>query len=116
MAAELAQAPDYPEVVRQALKEMHAQVGDLVVDPSGVAARGLLVRHLVLPEGQAGTAEAFEWIATHLSPRTYLNVMDQYRPCGTASDHPCLSKRITPAEYREALLLARRVRRSARGT
>lgn len=108
VAAELADAPDYPKVVRQALQEMHAQVGDLVVDDAGVAERGLLIRHLVLPEGQAGTAGAFEWMATHLSQKTYLNVMDQYRPCGTASEHPCLSRRITATEYREALLLAKR--------
>jgi len=107
-AAQLAKAPDYPEIVCLALQEMHRQVGDLLVDNSGVAGKGLLVRHLVLPEGQAGTEGALQWMASHLSTRTYLNIMDQYRPSGTAFEHPCLSRRITPAEYRQALLLAHR--------
>ncbi|MBN2307367.1 MAG: radical SAM protein [Candidatus Hydrogenedentes bacterium] len=100
-------APRYPEVNRAAVKEMHRQVGDLVVDGHGVARRGLLVRHLVLPEGLAGTAEAARFLADEISVDTYVNVMDQYRPCYRAHTMPPLNRRITPAEYAEALRLAR---------
>lgn len=107
VADSLAAARDYPDVVRSALREMHRQVGDLTVDGSGIAYRGLLVRHLVLPNGLAGTKEAMCWIARHLSRETYVNVMDQYRPCGRASQVPDLCRRITPEEYAEALRAAR---------
>lgn len=103
----LASAPDYPEIVRSALLEMHRQVGDLALDRSGVAFRGLLVRHLVLPGGLAGTEEVMCWISRHLSRETYVNVMDQYRPCGRAWQYPGLSRRITAEEYAEALVAAR---------
>ena len=108
VAQEFARAPDYPLVARQALLEMHRQVGDLCLDAEGVAWKGLLVRHLVMPEGLAGTEETFAWIAGHLSRDTYLNVMDQYRPCGRAHQHPCLSRRIKPDEYEQALQIADR--------
>lgn len=107
VAAALASAPDYPDVVRFALQEMHRQVGDLALDRSGIAFRGLLVRHLVLPGGLAGTKEAMCWISRHLSGETYVNVMDQYRPCGRAWQYPELSRRITSEEYAEALEAAR---------
>ena len=84
VAGDLCQAEDYPEIARQAVKEMHRQVGDLVVDEHGVARRGLLVRHLVLPDDLAGTREIMEFLAREISPRTYVNVMGQYRPCGRA--------------------------------
>jgi putative pyruvate formate lyase activating enzyme len=108
-ARDLAEAPDYPEVARDALREMHRQVGDLAVGPDGLALRGLLVRHLVLPGGLAGTGECLGWIATHLSQDTYVNVMDQYRPCGTARRDSRLSHGITPEEFREAVGEARRL-------
>jgi putative pyruvate formate lyase activating enzyme len=104
----LAGAPDYPLICRQALLEMHRQAGDLRLDAAGVAWKGLLVRHLVMPDGLAGTEETFAWIAGRLSKNTYINIMDQYRPCGTAHGHPSLSRRITPEEYEEALLAAER--------
>ncbi len=107
VAAALTNAPDYPEVARQALKEMHRQVGDLVMDERGIAYRGLLVRHLVLPEGMAGTKEIMEFLAREISPNTYVNVMGQYRPCGEAYRHPALSRFLTAAEHREAEALAR---------
>jgi putative pyruvate formate lyase activating enzyme len=108
VAQEFARAPDYPLISRQALSEMHRQVGDLCLDAEGVARKGLLVRHLVMPQRLAGTEETFAWIAAHLSRDTYINVMDQYRPCGQAHQHPSLSRRILTAEYEEALQIAER--------
>jgi putative pyruvate formate lyase activating enzyme len=107
VAAELSQGKDYPEVARQAFKEMHRQVGDLVMDENGVARRGLLVRHLVLPDGLAGTKEVMEFLAREISPNTYVNVMGQYRPCGRAGEHPSLRKFLTGLEHEEAQRLAR---------
>ena len=107
VAKDLCEAEDYPEIARQALKEMHRQVGDLVMDEDGVARRGLLVRHLVLPDGLAGTDEIATFIAQEISPRTYINVMGQYRPCGRAAEHPSLSKFLTGLEHVEAERLAR---------
>jgi putative pyruvate formate lyase activating enzyme len=96
---------NYPAVNRAAVAEMHRQVGDLALDERGVAQRGLLVRHLVLPEGLAGTAEVVSFLAG-LSRDTYLNVMDQYRPCYEAGELPPLDRRITRAEYLDAVRLA----------
>jgi putative pyruvate formate lyase activating enzyme len=106
VAKDLCEAEDYPEIARQALKEMHRQVGDLAMDEDGVARRGLLVRHLVLPDGLAGTKEIATFIAQEISPHTYINVMGQYRPCGRASEHPSLSKFLTGLEHVEAQRLA----------
>lgn len=97
----------YPEINRQAVKEMHRQVGDLEIDSKGVAVRGLLVRHLVLPQGLAGTKEVVEFLAQEISPHTYLNVMAQYRPCYRAFDFPELSRPVTREEFQEAIRLAR---------
>ncbi len=107
-AAMFSDAPDYPGVARAAIKEMHRQVGDLVVDDEGIALRGLLVRHLVMPGGIAGTEEVVEFIAREISVDTYINIMDQYHPCYKAFDHPPLDRRITPREYRDALEAALR--------
>ncbi|MHB8069817.1 MAG: radical SAM protein [Desulfobaccales bacterium] len=107
VAEELCEASDYPEIARQALKEMHRQVGDLVLDEAGVARRGLLVRHLVLPDNLAGTREVMEFLAREISPHTYVNVMGQYRPCGRADSHPSLRKFLTGREHAEAQKLAR---------
>lgn len=107
VALEVCEAPDYPEIARQALKEMHRQVGDLVVDNTGVARRGLLVRHLVLPDNLAGTRDVMEFLAREISPHTYVNVMGQYRPCGRASEHPSLRKFLTDREHAEAQKQAR---------
>ncbi|MCR4424684.1 MAG: radical SAM protein [Firmicutes bacterium] len=100
-------ARDYPDVVRASLKEMHRQVGDLMIDEDGIAWRGLLVRHLVLPERLAGTAEIVRFIAEELSPDTYINIMAQYRPEFRAREHPPLDRAITRGEYEEAIRLAR---------
>lgn len=102
VAGRLSAAPDYPQVMQQAIAEMHRQVGDLQIDDDGVARRGLLVRHLVLPEGMAGTAEVMQFLAG-LSTNTYVNVMAQYRPCHEAFDDPRISRRITREEYRDAV-------------
>jgi putative pyruvate formate lyase activating enzyme len=107
VAVELCEAPDYPEIARQALKEMHRQVGDLAMDDAGVARRGLLVRHLVLPDNLAGTKEVMEFLAREISPATYVNVMGQYRPCGRAGEHPSLRKFLTGQEHAQAQKLAR---------
>jgi putative pyruvate formate lyase activating enzyme len=96
----------YPEVAEAAIREMHRQVGDLALDRRGVALRGLIVRHLVLPNGLAGTAHIARVLAG-LSADTYVNIMAQYRPCHRAHAYPLLARRPTRAEYAEALRLAR---------
>lgn len=105
-ALRLSGTPHYVETARESLMEMQRQVGDLVVDQRGVALRGLLVRHLVLPAGLAGSREVLGFIAREISPDTYVNVMDQYRPCFQASAPP-MNRRITRAEFEEALAIAR---------
>ena len=98
---------DYPRANREAVKEMHRQVGDLELDERGVAKRGLLVRHLVLPNGIAGTEGVVRFIAREISPNTYLNVMAQYYPCHRAFKIPSLSRPLTKEEFAEAVKLAR---------
>jgi putative pyruvate formate lyase activating enzyme len=101
---------DYPSVNRAAVREMYRQVGDLACEPGvagpGIARRGLLVRHLVLPEGLAGTADVVRFLAG-LSPNTAVNVMGQYRPCHEAHALPPLDRRVTRAEVAEAEKMAR---------
>lgn len=98
---------NYWEVNQAAVREMHRQVGDLQLDGKGLAYRGLLVRHLVLPNRLAGTEKVLEFIAREISTNTYLNLMDQYYPCYRAGDIPELSRTISAAEYREVLDIAR---------
>ena len=98
---------DYAQVNRSAVKEMHRQVGDLALDARGLAQRGLLVRHLVLPGGLAGTPEVVRFLSREISADTYLNIMDQYRPCFQASEMPPLDRRLTGHEYESALHSAR---------
>ncbi|MDH4232907.1 MAG: radical SAM protein [Nitrospirota bacterium] len=102
-AAKYSNAPDYPETARLAIKEMHRQVGDLVINEMGVAERGLLIRHLVLPEDIAGTAEVVKFIAEEISKNTYVNIMDQYYPCYMAWENPPLNRRITGREFSAAI-------------
>jgi putative pyruvate formate lyase activating enzyme len=106
MAKIYSQAEDYPEAAMAAIREMHRQVGDLVTDQRGIATRGLLVRHLVLPEGIAGTAGVVKFIAEEISKNTYINIMDQYHPCYKAFDYPSLNRRITHQEYADAIQMA----------
>lgn len=99
----------YAEINRSAVTtEMHRQVGDLVLDENGIAQRGLLVRHLVLPGDIAGTDEVLEFLSHAISPDTYLNLMDQYHPCYRADEHPPLHRSLTETEYRQAQQLASR--------
>jgi putative pyruvate formate lyase activating enzyme len=101
-------AEDYPEVTRAALQEMFRQVGDLVLDARGIARRGILLRHLVMP-GKLEEAHAIlEWIAKELSPDTYVNLMDQYRPAGKVNRNRYaeINRGLTSAEYREAVEIA----------
>jgi putative pyruvate formate lyase activating enzyme len=106
-AQSLSGIPHYVETAEAALREMHRQVGNLVCDERGIAQRGLLVRHLVLPEGLAGTRTVVEFIAREISPDTYVNIMDQYHPCFMAAEHPPLDRRIRADEFRDAVAFAR---------
>ena len=90
-----------------ALFEMHRQVGDLMLNDQGIALRGLLVRHLVLPQGLAGTEEAMRFLASEISKNTYVNIMAQYHPCGEIPSDSPLSRRITQDEYTQAIRTAR---------
>ncbi len=100
--------PDYWERTKEAVREMHRQVGDLQIDARGRARRGLLVRHLVMPGNLAGTAQVVQFIATEISRDTYLNVMDQYHPCFKAYRLPELSRPVTRSEYLQSVTEARR--------
>lgn len=106
-ARELSDIENYPEINRAAIKEMHRQTGNLEVNGEGVAQRGLLVRHLVLPHGLAGTKGIMNFISNEVSRNTYVNIMDQYHPCYKAFQIPSLRRRISSVEFHEALLLAR---------
>ncbi|MEW6045460.1 MAG: radical SAM protein [Bacillota bacterium] len=111
VARRLLKAPDYPEVARRTIKEMHRQVGPLAIDRDGLARRGVLLRHLVMPHGLAGTAEIMRWVARELSPDTYVNIMAQYHPAGRVLAEPMsfpqLTRRITRSEYEAALAASR---------
>jgi len=109
LARKYSKVRDYVAVNQAAVREMHRQVGDLLLDQSGIAQRGLLVRHLVLPGGVAGTDRVLEFLANRISRNTYLNLMDQYRPCYRADEYPELDRPVTAAEYRTALDSAARL-------
>ena len=106
-AKKLSAAPDYVETAKESIKEMHRQAGDLVMDKRGIAQKGLLIRHLILPGGLAGTREVMRFIAGEISKNTYVNIMDQYRPCYNAFQHPPMDRRITSEEFEEAIKIAR---------
>ena len=106
VAARFCSAPDYVEKACAAVKEMHRQVGDLTLDQEGIAQRGLLIRHLVMPEGLAGTREVMRFLANEVSKDTYVNVMSQYRPCGEAHNFPELRRPVTAGEFRDAVSMA----------
>jgi len=97
-----AEADDYPEVAAAAIVEMNRQVGRLQVDERGLARRGLILRHLVMPHNQAGTDRFVRWVARELGPDTYVNLMDQYRPAHEAEQHPRLARPLTREEWAEA--------------
>jgi putative pyruvate formate lyase activating enzyme len=100
-------ARDYPERAAAAVEEMHRQVGELVTDENGIALRGLMIRHLVLPGNIAGTDKVVQFVVTRLTRSTYVNIMAQYRPEHRAREFPGLSRRITRAEYAQAVSWAR---------
>jgi putative pyruvate formate lyase activating enzyme len=102
-AVKYSQTPDYVTHNRNALKEMYRQVGDLVVDAHGLAQRGLIVRHLILPNDIAGSRESLAWLAQELSPSVTVSIMSQYSPQHKAPQIPSLSRKISAAEY-EAVL------------
>ena len=107
-AEQLSGIKDYPEANRAAIKEMYRQVGDLQMNDQGIAQRGLLVRHLVLPNRLAGTEETLSFLAREVSAHTYLNIMAQYRPSYKASTVPLISRPLAREEFNEAIALARR--------
>jgi putative pyruvate formate lyase activating enzyme len=107
VAKRFSNAPDYPDVIKSALLEMHRQTGVLVTDERGIAQRGLIIRHLVLPENLAGTDEVMRFISSELSKDSYVNVMDQYRPAYKSNDFPPLARRITSEEYTSAIKMAK---------
>ena len=100
-------AQDYPEKARKSVIEMHRQVGDLLIDKSGLAKRGLMIRHLVMPGGLAGTRQVMRFIAQKISPDTFINIMPQYRPCGKAIGIDKLFQHLSQKEYKTALAEAR---------
>ena len=106
-AERFCEAPDYRTRAVSAIREMYRQVGDLVMDDEGIAVRGLLVRHLVMPNGVAGSREIMQFLAGDISSNTYVNVMDQYHPCGTATRDHLINRRLTSREYRDAVHAAK---------
>jgi putative pyruvate formate lyase activating enzyme len=105
-AEELSGIQNYPEVNKAAVQEMHRQVGALKIGKEGIAQRGLLVRHLVLPNGLAGTGEIVRFLVGEVSPHTYLNIMAQYHPCYKAFDVPSISLPVSQQEFSEAIEIA----------
>ncbi|MFB3764269.1 MAG: hypothetical protein ACE14P_03365 [Methanotrichaceae archaeon] len=106
MALAYSNAPRYTHYMKTSIKEMHRQVGDLTIDDDGIAVKGLLVRHLVLPDDIAGTAEVVRFLSEEISRDIYLNVMAQYRPKYNACSFPELDRAITLKEYKDAIRLA----------
>lgn len=101
-AARYCDAPDYPGAVQEAVKEMARQVGPLVCNDRGIATRGLLVRHLVMPGDASTTRKVIDFLAKEIGTDTYLNLMDQYRPCGRAGEFPEIARRISREEWSDA--------------
>lgn len=103
VARKYSRIPDYPQYNQAAVLEMHRQVGDLQISHQGLAVRGLLIRHLVLPNELAGTADIARFLAEKVSKDTYINIMAQYHPAFNAHRYPELNRRITPVEYHQAI-------------
>ncbi|MBN1932832.1 MAG: radical SAM protein [Desulfobacterales bacterium] len=107
ISEKLCSAYDYPEKARAAIIEMHRQVGDLVLDESGKAHRGLLLRHLIMPSGLAGTQNIMHFVAQEISPNTYVNIMPQFKPHGRSYEVKELMNCITEDDYADTLKAAR---------
>lgn len=108
IALRYSNAKNYFEVMKSAIKEMHQQVGDLIINEEGTAERGLIVRHLVLPNDLAGSQKIFEFISNEISKNTFLNIMDQYWPTYNAFKFPEISRRITKEEFKKVRCLAKK--------
>ncbi len=109
-ARRYSKTPDYPEVARRTIKEMHRQVGDLVLDELGLARRGLILRHLVMPGMLEETEAILRWVAEELGPNTYVNVMAQYYPAGRVPEHyPEINRHLYREEFERALEIAERL-------
>jgi len=108
IALKFSQCQNYFEIMKGAVKEMHSQVGDLILDKEGIAKRGLLVRHLVLPNNLAGSEKIFQFLAKEISKNTFLNIMDQYYPTFRAFEYPEISRKITEDEFKRAISLAKK--------
>ena len=104
-ARAFSQAENYVETSRQAIREMYRQVGDLVTDEDGIAVKGLIVRHLILPNGIAGSADSLKWLAENISQHTAVSIMAQYHPSHLALHEPLLSRRINHSEYNQVVAL-----------
>lgn len=102
-----AKAKDYADVAKRTIKEMHRQVGVLQFDSSGMAIRGLLIRHLVMPGGVADSKEIMDYIAQEISANTYVNVMAQYYPANKTEKHPEIHRRLFKSEFEQAVMAAR---------
>lgn len=108
IAEKYCNARDYPEKAANALQEMHRQVGDLQCDTRGIATRGLLIRHLIMPDNLASTEAWVQFISGEISRETCLHIMEQYHPAGDIRQYPELQRRITPGEYKNALDIAKK--------
>jgi putative pyruvate formate lyase activating enzyme len=108
LARKYSHVRDYVRVNQAAVREMHRQVGDLAISVDGLAERGLLVRHLVLPNSISGVEKVLKFLAEEISTNTFLNLMGQYRPCYRAGENPGLDRPISSAEFSEALAIAQR--------
>ena len=102
-ARSFCQAPDYSSIARKAIIEMHSQVGDLALDKQGIAFKGLLVRHLVMPNSIANTPEIMRFLAEEVSKNTYVNIMNQYRPCYKAHENEIINRSTNLIEYNQAI-------------
>jgi putative pyruvate formate lyase activating enzyme len=108
IAKKYSNAPNYFEIMKKAIKEMHRQVGDLVINEEGIAVCGLIIRHLILPNGLAGSEKIFEFIAKEISKNTFINIMAQYWPAYKAHQYSELARKITNEEFQEAINLAKK--------
>ncbi len=102
-ARKFSRSIQYVEVSRAAIKEMYNQVGNLIMDASGIAQRGMIVRHLILPNNIAGSVDSLRWLANEVSPETTVSVMAQYHPCHKAKGEPLLARKISSSEYRQVI-------------
>jgi putative pyruvate formate lyase activating enzyme len=107
-SAEYTEVKDYSEIAQKAIKEMHNQVGDLIINSRGIAEKGLLVRHLVMPHNEAGTKGIMEFIAQEISADTFVNIMNQYYPCYRAKHFQKINTKITKKEFEDAYYYAKR--------